>query len=146
MAIGGGGFNAERFRKYVAYLNDPSHQEAANAFKLALDELAKNNLRFSDLWVDAEESKRAIKESSGLRAERDKYRAERDEFLDRCARQQAEATELEKVIDRLHDRIQQMEEKAVVSRQPPPHVSPAPAPPRSGSSHMSKIYDHLATG
>ena len=141
MAVGGGGgFDEEKFRKLVAHFDNPSRQEAANAFKLALDELAKKNLRFSDVWMGAEEANRIMEKSSGLQTERDKYRAERDEALGRLSKRQAETADLEKVIDRLHEHIGELEQAAADQKPSPGGQDdwlPQPGnphPPRGGNA------------
>ena len=164
MAISGGAFNAEQFRKIVAMF-DAEIEVADSAFRRAFAELKNNGLRFCDVLVDTEEAKRTKKERDGLvdrcarhQAEADKYRSERDEYLARCTRQQAEAAELENANSRLHELIREMEEQAAVNHGPSPggqddwlprsgNRPPEPSPrARPAPGHMSKIYDHLASG
>ena len=95
------GFDAELFRKIVAMF-DAEIEVADTAFRQAFAQLKKNQMRFCDRLVDAEDARQAKEECA-------RVRAELQEAFDRCARHEAEAREMQAIIDRLHERMAHME-------------------------------------
>lgn len=100
------GFDAEKFRKLVAMFDSDYTEEASTAFRLALGELKKNQLRFCDRLVDSSDAKELAE------IECAKVRDVLTRILDLCARRQADVDDAHGVIDRLRRRINAMEKKA----------------------------------
>lgn len=125
----GSGFNAEKFRKLVAMFDSPFSDEAATAFRLALAELKKDQLRFCDRLIDAMEATRAKEECAQVRAELKRA-------FDRCAKREAQAEELQAIIDRLHERIGQMEAEAAASDEAAGVESDEATAPNHGRSYV----------
>jgi hypothetical protein len=100
------GFDADKFRKLVAMFDSDFTEEASTAFRLALGELKKNQLRFCDRLVDSSAAKRQAE------IECAKVRDELNRILDLCARRQADVDDAHEIIDRLYTRINAMEKKA----------------------------------
>jgi hypothetical protein len=139
-AQGGSGFDAARFRKLVAMFDSPYSEEAATAFKLALAELKKKQQRFCDQLVDSTEAEHA-------KAECARVRSELGRVLDRCEKSEAEASDLEEIINGLHKRIASMERSAAANtgtarRTPPVETfTPYPIqPPDTPRPHVKPVF------
>jgi hypothetical protein len=103
---GGSGFDADKFRKLVRMFDSPYTEEAVTAFRLAVAELKKKQLRFCDRLVDSGEARELAE------IECAKVRDELTRVLDQCARREADVDDAHEIIDRLHERIAAMEKRA----------------------------------
>ena len=103
---GGSGFDADKFRKLVAMFDSDYTEEAVTAFRLAVAELKKKQLRFCDRLVDSSEARELAE------IECAKVRDELTRVLDQCARHEADIDDAHETIDRLHERIAAMEKRA----------------------------------
>jgi hypothetical protein len=103
---GGSGFDADKFRKLVAMFDSNYVEEAVTAFRLAVAELKKKQGRFCDQLVDSDEARELAE------IECAKVRDELTRILDQCARREADVDDADEIIDRLHERIAEMEKKA----------------------------------
>jgi hypothetical protein len=118
------GFNAEKFRKLVARFDDTNPNEAENAFRLALDELKRNQLTFTEQLLDRGELECAQEECA-------EAQAELAELFERCAKREAEAEDFKAINDRLHQHIAELEALAADAREaetPEEETHPTPTP------------------
>jgi hypothetical protein len=103
---GGSGFDADKFRKLFRMFDSNYIEEAVTAFRLAVAELKKKQGRFCDEFVDGDEARELAE------IECAKVRDELTRILDQCARREADVDDADEIIDRLHERIAEMEKKA----------------------------------